>query len=199
MDEQKRTSGRDSQGAAPGDRRSRRAEPIGTMPKEHLAESNGRRRRDEETDAKMRLLWAILGVLVVILVAAIVYEIVLGNGTRETGSQRMSGSAQETETDASAGVNEENEGTSETEEDVVIVTDSDGESEAVAGEDAVSEQESDLSQDFGSELAADQDDGSEETSAGDADGTADSDATQETDAQAEASASQNMTLAGLGN
>lgn len=87
----------DTQSASTGDRRARRAEPIGTKPKEHLAVEPGRRRKDIETDAKMRRLWALLGILVVILVVAIVYEIVLGHVNVETGSQRMNQAVQETE------------------------------------------------------------------------------------------------------
>ncbi|MCD7745289.1 MAG: hypothetical protein LUI13_08440 [Lachnospiraceae bacterium] len=199
MDEQKRTSGRDSGGAVPGGRRSRRAEPIGSMPKEHLAVSNGRRRKDEETDAKMRILWALFGVLVVLLVIAIVYEIVLGNGTKETGSQRMSESVQETETDLAAGQNEEKEEESGTEEGAVIIQDSGSESESGDGDDSGAEQESGAASDSGTDQASGQEESSGETSAGTTDEVQDSDSAQETDAQAEASASQNVTLAGLGN
>jgi len=108
MDEQKKTLGRSrvytgsSNGNEPGEipesgRRDRRAQPIGTAPKEHLSESSGRRRRDEETDAKMRLLWGILLALIVVLVVAIFYEVVLGYGSLETGSERMGTNVQETE------------------------------------------------------------------------------------------------------
>lgn len=61
---------------------------------EHI--SDRRRRREEETEAKMRLLWGILGILVVILIAAIIYEFVLGYGMKETGAQRMGELEQET-------------------------------------------------------------------------------------------------------
>ena len=43
----------------------------------------------------MRVLWSILGVLVAILIAAIIYEVVLGYGTKETGAERMEKMRQE--------------------------------------------------------------------------------------------------------
>ncbi len=48
-----------------------------------------KRKREQQAETKLRALWCVFGVLVVLLVAAIVYEIVLGNGTKETGAQRM--------------------------------------------------------------------------------------------------------------
>lgn len=47
------------------------------------------RRREQENDLKMQSLKSILIVLVVILIAALIYEVVLGHGTRMTGSERM--------------------------------------------------------------------------------------------------------------
>ncbi|MDO4321348.1 MAG: polysaccharide deacetylase [Lachnospiraceae bacterium] len=47
------------------------------------------RRREQENALKMQALIVALGVLTVLLIAAIVYEIILGNGTRETGKERM--------------------------------------------------------------------------------------------------------------
>ena len=59
------------------------------------ATHTGKRRREQENEAKMRSLWSVLGVLVVLLVAAIIYEIVLGHGIRQTGSERMAQKKQE--------------------------------------------------------------------------------------------------------
>ena len=47
------------------------------------------RRREQENALKMQVLIVALGVLTVLLVAAIVYEIVLGHGIKETGKERM--------------------------------------------------------------------------------------------------------------
>lgn len=47
------------------------------------------RRREQENAQKMKILVGILGVLVLLLIAAIIYEIVLGHGVRETGRERM--------------------------------------------------------------------------------------------------------------
>ncbi|MCD7736019.1 MAG: hypothetical protein LUI07_03495 [Lachnospiraceae bacterium] len=186
MDEQKRTLGRsrvytgsqdeNSSGQIPTEgRRSRRAETIGSVPREHLSaerfsELSGRRRRDEETDAKMRMLWGILCILIAVLVLAIVYEVVLGNGTKETGSQRMNAGGQETaagqnvaaetengteqESMTEAGAAAETEaGTesdtvteAETEPYIVIEQDSETEQEAETGQDSETEQEIQIQQ-----------------------------------------------------
>lgn len=55
----------------------------------------GKRHREQENEAKLRMLWIAFGVLVVLLVAAIVHEIVLGHGIRETGGERMEQKRQE--------------------------------------------------------------------------------------------------------
>lgn len=47
------------------------------------------RRREQENAQKMKILFVILGVLVVLLVAVMVYEIGLGHGIKETGSERI--------------------------------------------------------------------------------------------------------------
>ena len=57
------------------------------MPEQEL------RRTDFASDRKLRALWSVFGILAVLLVAAIIYEIVLGNGLKETGGQRMAGQA----------------------------------------------------------------------------------------------------------
>lgn len=49
------------------------------------------RRTDFASDRKLRALWSVFGILAVLLVAAIIYEVVLGNGLKETGGQRMAG------------------------------------------------------------------------------------------------------------
>ena len=49
------------------------------------------RRTDFASDRKLRALWSVFGILAVLLVAAIIYEVVLGNGLKETGNQRMAG------------------------------------------------------------------------------------------------------------
>ena len=57
------------------------------MPEQEL------RRTDVASDRKLRALWSVFGILAVLLVAAIIYEVVLGNGLKETGGQRMAGQA----------------------------------------------------------------------------------------------------------
>ncbi|MCD8074091.1 MAG: hypothetical protein LUF27_03480 [Lachnospiraceae bacterium] len=155
MDEQKKTLGRShiytgnpdngESGEIPEEsRRSRRAQPIGTVPKEHLSEPSGRRRRDEETDAKMRLLWGVLFVLIVVLVAAMIYEVVLEYGSLETGSERMGTNVQETEllsdTEEAAAEQQTEE---ETDMEIISVTDQD----SSGSQSSANEQETDVSQD----------------------------------------------------
>ena len=57
------------------------------MPEQEL------RRTDFASDRKLRALWSVFGILAVLLVAAVIYEVVLGNGLKETGGQRMAGQA----------------------------------------------------------------------------------------------------------
>lgn len=57
------------------------------MPEQEL------RRTNFASDRKLRALWSVFGILAVLLVAAIIYEVVLGNGLKETGGQRMAGQA----------------------------------------------------------------------------------------------------------
>lgn len=47
------------------------------------------RRPDHDNERKLRFLSGVLMVLIVILIAAFIYEIVLGNGTKKTGKERM--------------------------------------------------------------------------------------------------------------
>lgn len=70
------------------------------------------RRREQENWQKMKILLVILGVLVACLIAAIVYEIVLGYGTRETGGQRMA-QTQELEQEGAAVQNESGTGSAD--------------------------------------------------------------------------------------
>ncbi|MCC8102065.1 MAG: hypothetical protein LIP11_07325 [Clostridiales bacterium] len=168
MDEQKKTLGRsrvytgNPDGSKPGDipeegRRSRHAQPIGTRPKEHLSEPSGRRRRDEETDAKMRLLWGILFLLIVILIVAIIYEVVLGYGSLETGSERMGVNTQETEL---APVTKEND----TEQESQTEGNSEAETESIAVQNTSESLDSDEEQetvDDQKDLAADTGEGTD--------------------------------------
>ena len=55
-----------------------------------------KRKRSYEDQAAMRGLSIALVILVILLVAAIIYEVVLGNGTKATGSQRMESESQVT-------------------------------------------------------------------------------------------------------
>jgi uncharacterized protein YpmB len=53
------------------------------------------RRKEQENSQKLHILTAILGVLVIALVVALIYEVILGNAVRETGSERMEAVKQE--------------------------------------------------------------------------------------------------------
>lgn len=54
-----------------------------------VSAKRSRRARSYGERTKLRVLWAAFGVLCVLLVAAIIYEIVLGNGTKLPGSERI--------------------------------------------------------------------------------------------------------------
>lgn len=58
---------------------------------EEMPERDEMHRSDFASDRKLRVLWSVFGILAVLLVAAIIYEVVLGNGLKETGNQRMAG------------------------------------------------------------------------------------------------------------
>lgn len=60
-----------------------------TMERTRKREQIGMRKREQENEAKMRRLRVVLGVLIVLLIAAIFYEIVLGHGIKMTGQERM--------------------------------------------------------------------------------------------------------------
>lgn len=52
--------------------------------------NNGLTRRKEQENAwKMQMLFWVLGALIVLLVAVIIYEIILGHGLKQTGKERM--------------------------------------------------------------------------------------------------------------
>lgn len=51
--------------------------------------SGSKRRREQENELKMQILAGVLVILIIVLAAAIIYEIVLGHGTKATGSERM--------------------------------------------------------------------------------------------------------------
>ncbi|MCC8067878.1 MAG: hypothetical protein LIO94_12390 [Clostridiales bacterium] len=131
---------------------------------------------------KMHMLWGILCVLIVLLITAIIYEVVLGNGTKETGSQRMEEIAREMETE------EETETSLESETEQVS---------DVAGEDASdSDGTSELEDASDSDGTTDSDD----TSAGDGAAEAGEEdvSGQETDQTNTVSYQDQSTLAGLG-
>ena len=49
----------------------------------------GKRKREQENILKMRTLGIILGVLILLLVAALIYEVALGHGTKKTRNERV--------------------------------------------------------------------------------------------------------------
>lgn len=50
--------------------------------------ASGKRKREQENDRKMRILGGILGILIMALIAALIYEVGLGHGTRKTHNER---------------------------------------------------------------------------------------------------------------
>lgn len=82
---QQEAAGKDHLSASSPERRER----------QRKEETTGRRREQENTQ-KIRILSVILGILVVILIAAMIYEIGLGHGLAETGSERMTRTEQVT-------------------------------------------------------------------------------------------------------
>lgn len=61
---------------------------------DHKKEEPSGRRREQENTQKIQILSVILGILVVLLIVAIIYEIILGHGLAETGNTRMAKSEQ---------------------------------------------------------------------------------------------------------
>lgn len=62
--------------------------------RETVTPKPGKRRREQENEAKIQTLRIVLGVLIVALLAAIFYEIILGHGTKLTGGERMAAQKQ---------------------------------------------------------------------------------------------------------
>ena len=88
------------------------------------SEYTGKRRRIQENEAKMRTLWGTLGILTVLLIAAIIYEVVLGHGIRQTGSERMA-----SQTDDIIVILNETEAETETETETGTETETESEME----------------------------------------------------------------------
>ena len=83
-----------AQSAAPR----RRKVPSGPSPREMIRElpegqakdaAVTKRRRERENESRMRMLVGVLGILIVLLIAALIYEVLLGHGTKMTGAERM--------------------------------------------------------------------------------------------------------------
>ncbi len=53
------------------------------------------RRREQENTQKIQILCVVLGVLTVMLIAALIYEVALGHGAVTTGNERMAQQEQE--------------------------------------------------------------------------------------------------------
>lgn len=88
--------------------------------RESVAPKQGKRRREQENESKMQTLTLILGVLIVLLLAAIFYEIILGHGTKLTGGERMAvekQQKQDLQADKIAKENGEDQGENAAEED----------------------------------------------------------------------------------
>ncbi len=49
----------------------------------------GKRQREQENILKMRTLGIILGILILLLTAALIYEVALGHGTKKTRNERI--------------------------------------------------------------------------------------------------------------
>ncbi|MFR8548119.1 MAG: polysaccharide deacetylase [Lachnospiraceae bacterium] len=70
---------------------SQRGSQQGQTGRLHRTEEHVQQRDNEK---KIQILTGVLGVLIVLLIAAFVYEIVLGNGTKKTGKERMAENGQ---------------------------------------------------------------------------------------------------------
>lgn len=62
---------------------------ISTRPAAKKRIPEGKREREHNNERRLQILWAVFGILTALLVAAIIYEIILGNGTKLPGSQRI--------------------------------------------------------------------------------------------------------------
>lgn len=121
------------------------------------------RRTDFASDRKLRALWSVFGILAVLLVAAIIYEVVLGNGLKETGGQRMAGQA------GAQTTGQTNAASSTSAADAASPTQTTAQTSAAVTPDAGTADE-----DAGSDSAA-ADDSADEVTDGDADATVDED------------------------
>ena len=129
------------------------------MPEQEL------RRTDFASDRKLRALWSVFGILAVLLVAAIIYEIVLGNGLKETGGQRMAGQAGTQTTGQTTA--QTNAGSSTPAADAALPTQTTAQTSAAVTPDAGT-----TDADAGSDSAA-ADDSADEVTNADADATVD--------------------------
>ena len=129
------------------------------MPEQEL------RRTDFASDRKLRALWSVFGILAVLLVAAIIYEVVLGNGLKETGGQRMAGQAGTQTTGQTTA--QTNAGSSTPAADAALPTQTTAQTSAAVTPDAGT-----TDADAGSDSAA-ADDSADEVTNADADATVD--------------------------
>ena len=129
------------------------------------------RRTDFASDRKLRALWSVFGILTMLLVAAIIYEVVLGNGLKETGGQRMAGQAGAQTTGQTTGQTnaQTNAAPSTSAADAVSPTQTTAQTSASVTPDAGM-----TDADTGSDSAA-ADDSADEVTDGDADATVDED------------------------
>lgn len=125
------------------------------------------RRTDFASDRKLRALWSVFGILAVLLVAAIIYEVVLGNGLKETGGQRMAGQAGAQTTGQTTA--QTNAASSTSAADAASPTQTTAQTSAAVTPDAGTTDE-----DAGSDSAA-ADDSADEVTDGDADAAVDED------------------------
>ena len=125
------------------------------------------RRTDFASDRKLRALWSVFGILAVLLVVAIIYEVVLGNGLKETGGQRMAGQADAQTTGQTTA--QTNAASSTSAADAASPTQTTAQTSAAVTPDAGTTDE-----DAGSDSAA-ADDSADEVTDGDADATVDED------------------------
>ena len=125
------------------------------------------RRTDFASDRKLRALWSVFGILAVLLVVAIIYEVVLGNGLKETGGQRMAGQADAQTTGQTTA--QTNAASSTSAADAASPTQATAQTSAAVTPDAGTTDE-----DAGSDSAA-ADDSADEVTDGDADATVDED------------------------
>ena len=125
------------------------------------------RRTDFASDRKLRALWSVFGILAVLLVVAIIYEVVLGNGLKETGGQRMAGQAGAQTTGQTTA--QTNAASSTSAADAASPTQTTAQTSAAVTPDAGTTDE-----DAGSDSAA-ADDSADEVTDGDADAAVDED------------------------